>query len=60
MKKIGIFPQYNEMEHRLYNRLCIDYVKRVEEAGAFAVIIPAFSVHLDTYLDECDAFIFSG
>lgn len=60
MKKIGIFAQRREYAGRLFNNLSFDYVSKIESTGALAVIIPCFSPHIDTYIAECDAFIFPG
>jgi putative glutamine amidotransferase len=60
MKKIAIFAQRREHAWRLFNNLAFDYIKRIEEAWGLAILIPAFSLRVETYIDICDAFIFPG
>ncbi len=57
---VGIFAQRREHAGRLFNNLAFDYIKRIEEVWWQAIIIPAFSVHLESYIEMCERFVFPG
>ena len=59
-RTIGIFAQRREYAGRFFNNLAFDYIRAIEESWGIAIVIPAFTVNLESYLDMCDAYIFPG
>ena len=59
-RTIGIFAQRREYAGRLFNNLAFDYIRAIEESWGIPIIIPAFTTHLENYLDMCDAYVFPG